>query len=157
MNEKAELVLKLETRAVDDRPRAALNQTVDLESNDNKNGDARVKELEKKLEDERVLKDRLLTEFERRLKKIFRSFKHLTGFKYEFEEDNKIKLTSALNDEHFLLFRVNSDYTLSLLETEFANFYPNFCEHYLKENHSIPSFISAIILDSKGFKVDMSI
>ena len=42
------------------------------------------------------------------------------------------------------------------MESEFANYYPNFVDVYLKEHHSIPSFLSAIVLDSKGFKVDTS-
>ena len=62
-------------------------------------------ELERKLNNQIVLNQRYMSEFEKRSKEIFRTFRHLIGFKINFQ-DNTVKLTSILNNDHFLLFRV---------------------------------------------------
>jgi hypothetical protein len=73
---------------------------------DNRTESEIIKELEKKVEHEEVMRQRLMTEFERNMKKIIRTFKHLFGFKFEFDGQNQVKLSSIFNEDHFLLFRV---------------------------------------------------
>ena len=69
---------------------------------------AEVKALEDELENERVIKQRLLKEFERKSTEIMRSCRHMLGFRVNFN-DKSIRLTLPENRDQFLEFKVKLD------------------------------------------------
>jgi hypothetical protein len=62
--------------------------------------------MEVELREERRKNQRLLTEFEKKWLEMVRSIKNLIGYKVKFNENKTIRLTSLVNPEINLIFRV---------------------------------------------------
>lgn len=92
-----------------------------------------------------------------KLKEYFKSsmqeFRNVTymllGYKIDRSSNSQYKLTSmyAESIDNQLWFQLNSDGNLNLLENNFSSSLDDMVEHHLRQQKSIPMFLSAITMD----------
>lgn len=73
----------------------------------------------------------------------------LLGYKIDRTTNSHYKVTSmyAESPEDYICFQLNSEGTLNLLENKFSSELENMVELHLRQQKSIPVFLSAITID----------
>lgn len=109
--------------------------------------------------DAQALKEQIKTleNQNQRLKDFFKSstqeFRNVTnmllGYKIDRMTNSQYKLTSmyAESKDDYICFQLNPDGALNLLETRFSAALENFVDLHLRQQKSIPVFLSAITID----------
>ena len=110
---------------------------------------AEVKELQEQLGLAEIKKDRLIEAFKQTSKKFREVVCQLTGFRIDGKEDNKYVLSPVYAenpDSDRFLFQYEND-QCHLMDTNYSSQWGEFVDLHLKQQRSIPIFLSAVLTD----------
>lgn len=108
-----------------------------------------VDDLKKELQASELRTQRLKEVFKRKIHDLREACYRLTGYLINNPSDNQYNLISMYAEQQsdMLLFRSTPEGEMQLLENDFSSSLPDFIEDYLKQQDSIPAFLSSITLD----------
>lgn len=113
------------------------------------NSSAEMDKLKKKVEIARLREENLLKTFRKNSLQYREVCYLLTGWKIDALKDGLFRLSNmyAEHEEDYLLFQIQSDGEIQLLENEYSNQLNDYIRTYLVNAESFPAFLASITLD----------